>query len=98
VQVFGVFVFLSLLWSFMIRHVFGSCVCQWFTCLLMLVCLLNACVYTAYSFSCIRSRVYLFLIKIFVYLYLCCHLSPKGGDCSDLGPFAPLVRVCFDDK
>jgi hypothetical protein len=22
----------------------------------------------------------------------------KGGDCSDLGPFVPLVRVCFGDK
>jgi hypothetical protein len=36
---------LSLLWSFMMRHVFGFCVCRWFTCLIMIVVLvyLNAC-------------------------------------------------------
>jgi hypothetical protein len=22
----------------------------------------------------------------------------KGGDCNHLGPFAPLVSVCFGDK
>jgi hypothetical protein len=32
------------------RHVFGSCVCRWFTCLIMIVVLvyLNACVFIAY--------------------------------------------------
>jgi hypothetical protein len=42
---------LLLLWSFMMRHVFGSCVCRWFTCLIMIVVLvyLNACVLSLIS-------------------------------------------------
>jgi hypothetical protein len=41
------------------RHVFGSCACRWFTCLLMFVVLvyLNAYVFIAYLVSSIRSRV-----------------------------------------
>jgi hypothetical protein len=63
VQEFEFLLPLSLLWSFMMRHVFGSCVCRWFTCLLMIVVLvyLNACVFIAYLVSCIRSRVYMHL-------------------------------------
>jgi hypothetical protein len=63
VQVFEFLLPLSLLWSFMMRHVFVSCACCWFTCLLMFVVLvyLNACVLIAYLVSCIRSRVYKFL-------------------------------------
>jgi hypothetical protein len=63
VQVFEFLLPLSLLWSFMTRHVFGSCACCWFTCLLMFVLLvyLNACVFIAYLVPCIRSRVYKFL-------------------------------------
>jgi hypothetical protein len=35
----------------MMRHVFGSCVCHWFTCLIMIVVLvyLNACVLSLIS-------------------------------------------------
>jgi hypothetical protein len=42
---------LLLLWSFMMRHVFGSSVCSWFTCLIMVVVLvyLNACVLSLIS-------------------------------------------------
>jgi hypothetical protein len=42
---------LSVLWSFMMRHVFRSCVCRWFTCLIMIVVLvyLNACVLSLLS-------------------------------------------------
>jgi hypothetical protein len=70
---------LSLLWSFMMRHVFGSCVCRWFTCLLMLVCLLNACVFTTYSISCFRSRVYMFLNSNFrVSLLVLSSITKKG--------------------
>jgi hypothetical protein len=61
VQVFEFFVASLALWSFMMRHVFGFYACRWFTCLLMLVCLLNACVFTAYSISCISSGVYMVL-------------------------------------
>jgi hypothetical protein len=78
------------------RHVFGSCICRWFTCLLVLVCLLNACVFTAYSISCIRSRVYMFLKFKFSYISTCVVIYHQNG--GDLGPFAPLVRVCFGDK
>jgi hypothetical protein len=44
-------------------HVFGSCACRWFTCLLMFVVLvyLNAYVFIAYLVSSIRSRVWMFL-------------------------------------
>jgi hypothetical protein len=70
---------LSLLWSFMMRHVFGSCDCCWFTCLLMLVCLLNVCVFTAYSISCIRSRVYMFLNSNFrISLLVLSSITKKG--------------------
>jgi hypothetical protein len=61
------------------RHVFGSCACRWFTCLLMLVCLLNACVFTAYSISCIRSRVYMFLNSNFrISLLVLSSITKKG--------------------
>jgi hypothetical protein len=81
------------------RHVFGSCACRWFTCLLMPVCFLNACVFTAYSISCIRSRVYMFLNSKFLYISTRVVIyHQKWGDCSDLGPFAPLIRVRFGDK
>jgi hypothetical protein len=81
------------------RHVFGSCACRWFTCLLMLVYLLNACVFTAYSISCIRSRVHMFFKFKFSYISTRVVIyHQKGGDCSDLGPFSPLLRVCFGDK
>jgi hypothetical protein len=61
------------------RHVFGSCACRWFTCLLMLVCLLNACAFTAYSFSCIISRVYLLLNSKFrISLLVLSSITKKG--------------------
>jgi hypothetical protein len=72
------------------RHVFGSCVCRWFTCLIMFVVLvyLKACVLSLISFkfkfSYISTRVVIY--------------HQKGGDCNHLGPFAALVRVCFGDK
>jgi hypothetical protein len=45
------------------RHVFGSCACHRFTCLLMIVVLiyLNACVFVVYLVSCIRSTCYMHL-------------------------------------
>jgi hypothetical protein len=83
------------------RHVFGSCACRWFTCLLMFVVLvfLNACVFIAYLVSCIRSRVYMFSNSNFSYISTRVVIyHQKGGDCNHLGPFALLVRVCFSDK
>jgi hypothetical protein len=80
------------------RHVFGSCVCQWFTCLLMLVCLLNACVFTAYSIHALEVEFICFKFKFSYISTRVVIYHQKGGDCSDLGPFAPLVRVCFGDK
>jgi hypothetical protein len=83
------------------RHVLGSCACRWFTCLLMFVVLvyLNACVFIAYLVSCIRSRVYMLLNSKFSYISTRVVIyHKKGGDCNHLGPFAPLVRVCFGDK
>jgi hypothetical protein len=44
-----------------------------------LVCVLNACVFTAYSISCIRSRVYMFLIQIFrISLLVLSSITKKG--------------------
>jgi hypothetical protein len=83
------------------KHVFGSCVCRWLTCLLMIVVLvyLNACVFITYLVSCIRSRVYMLLNSNFSYISTCVVIyHQKGGDYNHLGPFAPLVRVCFGDK
>jgi hypothetical protein len=85
----------------MIRHVFGSCACRWFTCLLMFVVLvyLNACVFTTYLVSCIRSRVYMLSNSNFrIPLLVLSSINKKEGDCNHLGPSAPLVRVCFGDK
>jgi hypothetical protein len=60
---------------------------------------LNACVFTAYSISCIRSRDSMFLNSVFSYISTRVVINhQKGGDCSDIGPFTPLVRLCFGDK
>jgi hypothetical protein len=63
------------------RHVFGSCVCCWFTCLLMIVLVvyLNACVFIAYLVSCIRSRVYMLLNSNFcISLLVLSSITKKG--------------------
>jgi hypothetical protein len=63
------------------RHVFGSCACLWFTCLLMIVVLvyLNACVFIAYFVSCIRSRVYMLLNSNFrISLLVLSSITKKG--------------------
>jgi hypothetical protein len=63
------------------RHVFGSCACRWFTCLLMFVVLvyLNACVFIAYLVSCIRSRDYMLLNSIFrISLLVLSSITKKG--------------------
>jgi hypothetical protein len=63
------------------RHLFGSCVCRWFTCLLMIVVLvyLNACVFIAYLVSCIRSRVYMLLNSCFrISLLVLSSITKKG--------------------
>jgi hypothetical protein len=66
-----------------------------YSCLCVFLCMW----FTAYSISCIRSRVYMFLNLNFSYISTRVVIyHQKGGDCSDLGPFAPLVRVCFSDK
>jgi hypothetical protein len=65
----------------MMRHVFGYCVCRWFTCLLMIVVLvyLNACVFIAYLVSCIRSRVYMLLNSNFcISLLVFSSITKKG--------------------
>jgi hypothetical protein len=79
VQVFEFFIASLALWNFVMRHVFGFCACRWFTCLLMLVCLLNACVFTAYSISCISCRVYMVLNSIFcISLLVLSSITKKG--------------------
>jgi hypothetical protein len=81
VQDFEFLLPLSLLWSFMMRHVFGSCACRWFTCLLMFAVLvyLNACVFIAYLVSCIRSRVYMLLNSNFrISLLMLSSITKKG--------------------
>jgi hypothetical protein len=63
------------------RHVFGSCACCWFTCLLMFVVLvyLNSCVFIAYLISSIRSRVYMFLNSNFrISLLVLSSITKKG--------------------
>jgi hypothetical protein len=63
------------------RHLFGSCVCRWFTCLLMIVVLvyLNACVFITYLVSCIRSRVYMLLNSCFrISLLVLSSITKKG--------------------
>jgi hypothetical protein len=65
----------------MMRHVFGSCACRWFTCLLMIVVLvyLNACMFIAYLLSCIRSRVYMLLNSNFhISLLVLSSITKKG--------------------
>jgi hypothetical protein len=63
------------------RHVFGSCACRCFTCLLMFVVLvyLNACVFIAYLVSCIGSRVYMLLNSNFrISLLVLSSITKKG--------------------
>jgi hypothetical protein len=63
------------------RHVFGSCACRWFTCLLTFVVLVyfNACVFIAYLVSCIINRVYMFLNSNFrISLFLLSTITKKG--------------------
>jgi hypothetical protein len=81
VQVFEFFVASLALWSFMMRHVFGSCACRWFTRLLMFLVFvyLNACVFIAYLVSCIRSRVYMLLNSNFrISLLVLSSITKKG--------------------
>jgi hypothetical protein len=63
------------------RHVFGSCACHWFTCLLMIVVLvyLNACLFIAYLVLCFRSRVYMLLNSNFhISLLVLSSITKKG--------------------
>jgi hypothetical protein len=63
------------------RHVFGSCACHWFTCLLIFVVIvyLNACVFIAYLVSCIRSRVHMLLNSNFrISLLMLSSITKKG--------------------
>jgi hypothetical protein len=46
-----------------------------------------------YSLYAFKFNLYAYLISTRVVIY-----HQKGGDCNHLGPFAPLVRVCFGDK
>jgi hypothetical protein len=64
----------------MMRQVFGSYACRWFTCLLMFVVLvyLNACVLLAYLVSCIRSRVYMFSNSFSYILLVLSSITKKG--------------------
>jgi hypothetical protein len=83
------------------RHVFGSFVCRWFTCLIMLMVLVyvNACEFVCYilfhalevEFMCFKFKFSFISTRVVIY-------HQKGGDCNHLGHFAPLVRVCFSDK
>jgi hypothetical protein len=70
-----------------------------YSCLFVVLVYLNACVFVAYLISCIRSRVYMLLnSNLFISLLVMSSITKKGGYCNHLGPFAPLVRVCFGDK
>jgi hypothetical protein len=67
--------------------------------MIVVLAYLNARVFIAYLVSCIRSRVYMHLNSKFSYMSTRVVIyHQKEGDCNHLGPFAPLVRVCFGDK
>jgi hypothetical protein len=68
-------------------HVY-SCLCVY----LMHVCLPLILFHALeVEFICFKFKFSYISTRVVIY-------HQKGGDCSDLGPFAPLVRVCFGDK
>jgi hypothetical protein len=68
-----------------------------YSCLLCLFTLMHVCL-EPILFHALEVEFIAFKFK-FSYISTCVVIyHQKGGDCNHLGPFAPLVRVCFGDK
>jgi hypothetical protein len=70
-------------------HVYS---CLWCLFTLMHVCSLLILFHALeVEFICFKFKFSYISTRVVIY-------HQKGGDCDHLGPFAPLVRVCFGDK